>query len=238
MPLIVNRRLFIYLFFGFIFTLVIGIVSHEWGHWITSRYLGFKTSRLCYAYTSYCGFNEKFRRYMVIFKQYTDEIHYNQDFPLKQEFETLTRQTSKEWSMIETGGLLLTLLTGTTGFLLIIRIRKKFIEAIQLTVGQWLLVFLSLFWFREIALLIAAVISLSAGNLHYIACDFKLARTLHWPTWSIVIVTGLTGLIISCMVVFRFIPARQRFTFIMAGLTGGLTGAYLWLVLIGPKIMP
>ena len=100
------------------------------------------------------------------------------------------------------------------------------------------MVFLSLFWLREIFDVVVALIRKSTGRAWMEGDEFLMARNLGWPTWSIFTVTSIVSLLVLWVVIFRFIPARQRLTFIIAGFSGGLTGAYLWLVLLGPKLMP
>jgi hypothetical protein len=50
--------------------------------------------------------------------------------------------------------------------------------------------------------------------------------------------TALIGIIILAVVIFKFIPIKQRLTFMAAGLAGGVTGFVLWLILFGKMIMP
>ena len=237
-PIYFNGRLFTFLFIGFIIATVAGTLSHECGHWLMSRYYGFKKSRITYANTSYCGFNEKFLREVSIYKQYPNEIHQHLNFPLKDEYDTLRKETSKEWMIIQVAGPLQTMFTGTIGLLLLFLYRKKIVGAERLFFSQWLLVFLSLFWLREIFNLVTAVVLLLTGRIRMHGDEFVLAKHLDWNPWSISVVAGIASLCVLWLVIFKVIPAKQRFTFIIAGLTGGLSGAYLWLILLGPRLMP
>lgn len=68
--------------------------------------------------------------------------------------------------------------------------------------------------------------------------EFILAKALHWNPWSIYLAAGILSAIILGLIVFKFIPLKQRLTFLLAGLAGGLAGAYIWEVLLGPRLMP
>ena len=46
------------------------------------------------------------------------------------------------------------------------------------------------------------------------------------------------GAIICAIVIFKFVPLRQRLTFILAGLAGGGAGAVLWFISLGPRLLP
>lgn len=46
------------------------------------------------------------------------------------------------------------------------------------------------------------------------------------------------GIVILAVVIFKFIPIKQRLTFMAAGLVGGVTGFVFWLILFGKIIMP
>ena len=65
-----------------------------------------------------------------------------------------------------------------------------------------------------------------------------MARYFGLPEATIVTITALAGAIILFTVIFKFIPIAQRFTFILAGLFGGIAGYLLWFGGLGEMIMP
>jgi hypothetical protein len=238
LPKVFDPRLFLFLFVGFVFAVVAGTLSHEYSHWLMSRHYGFKKSRVTYANTSYCGFNEKILREDSIYKQYPNEIRGNLDFPFKEEYGSLRKETSKEWMCIHVAGPLQTMLTGTIGLLLLFRCRKKNVGAERLSFGQWMLVFLSLFWLREL-LTLASAVSLSLQyKMRMNHDEFAIARYLHWNPWMLAGAAATFALLGFWLVTFRFVPGKQRLTFIIAMFTGGITGVYLWFGLLGPKLLP
>jgi hypothetical protein len=55
---------------------------------------------------------------------------------------------------------------------------------------------------------------------------------------TVISVTGFMGALVLAIIIFKIIPSAQRLTFIVAGLTGGMAGYVLWLVVFGKCIMP
>lgn len=203
MSLIINKKLLIVLLLSFIFTTIIGTLSHECGHYIAATLMGIK-AHISYGMTSF--------------------IHYSKNV------------SSNEWLWIIVAGPLQTMLTGTVGFLLLFKFVKP---TSNLSFTQWILVFLALFWLRQPANLFSGIANLLAtGNYPQNGDEIKLSRHFNIPGLAISIVTAIIGIIISTIVVFKFVPVNQRFTFILAGITGGLIGAFVWLCWLGPVIMP
>jgi len=140
LPIIFNKRIFPFLFFGFVLPVVAGTLSHECGHWLMSRYYGYSKSHIGYAYTV-LGSNDVQARYDSIRKQYAVEIQNNVDFPLKKEYEFLKKEATKEEMIITAAGPFETILAGTTGFLFLFLFRKKHANKERLFFWQWIIVF-------------------------------------------------------------------------------------------------
>lgn len=149
LPLIFDKRLFVYLFFGFIIAVVAGTLSHECGHWLAARYFGFRYARINYAFTMYGKANDRWLSIDTISKRYNNEIDNKLNFRLKNEFDKLKEHHSMSGFLMSAAGPRQTILTGTTGLILLFIFRRKFIYKDQLSSGQWLLVFLSLFWLSD-----------------------------------------------------------------------------------------
>ena len=239
LPLIFHRRLFLFLSLGFILAVVAGVLSHECGHWFMSRCFGFKDQHIGYNYTDYGNPDDHwFKRDSILRHDYR-EFKNNTDFPAKGQYLKLAGEREHDYFLITAGGPLQTMLAGTIGLILLFLYRRKPANTDRLSFAQWSMVFLSLFWLREIFDTAVAIIRKCEGRRWWMKGDeFKMARSLEWPTWSIFTTTSIVSLLVLWVVLFRFVPAKQRLTFIIAGFTGGLTGAYLWLVLLGPKLMP
>jgi hypothetical protein len=238
LPIVFHKRLFFCLFIGFILAVVAGVLSHESGHWIAGRYFGFKDQHIGYNYTSPGKPNETWLRRDSILRAQNADYKSGADFGGKQEYQKILSEQDYNYFLITAGGPLQTMIAGTIGLLLLLLYRRKFSNTSNLSFTQWVMVFLSLFWLRELFDVVVAIIRKCAGHAWMEGDEFKMANALNWPTWSIFTTTSIVSLLVLWVVVFRFIPAKQRLTFIIAGFTGGLTGAYLWLVLLGPKLMP
>jgi hypothetical protein len=143
----------------------------------------------------------------------------------------------KNGLFISIGGPLQTMLTGTIGLTLLFLRRKKFNLEQNLSWGQWALIFITLFWLRQSTNMIMSIPGLLAGRLLG-GDEFRIAYLLRWPLSSISVVTGLIGLLVLATVILRFIPQKHRVTFMLAGLAGGVTGFWLWLIKLGPVLMP
>jgi hypothetical protein len=204
----IHWRLFLYLCLGFIAATIIGTLSHEFGHFLAARSMGFD-ARINYAMA-------------WLTDQGSDRI-----------------MTDREDFLFILGGPLQTLLTGTTGLVLLVLFRRSFFAAERLSFSQWLVVFLSLFWLRQVANLVGWLACyLKTGQFRCRADEIKLSEALHLPLWFLLVVTAIIGAIISVIVIFKFIPLRQRFTFILSGLVGGIVGFALWMGVLGEIIMP
>jgi hypothetical protein len=198
----IDKRLLFYLSLTFIGATVIGTVSHEFGHYLAARIMGFD-ARINYAMT-----------WLTSYKQ----MSFSQ----------------KVWFTL--AGPLQTMLTGTIGFIFLNSLPKP---TSRLSLGQWTLVFVTLFWLRQSANFVVGIGTyLLTGKKAENGDEIRLSYYLNWPEWSIVSVTGLVGFIVLAFVLFKFIPKSLRLTFILSGLIGGISGYILWLVYFGKLIMP
>jgi len=73
---------------------------------------------------------------------------------------------------------------------------------------------------------------------HFFGDEFAIDWHFHLPMGTIWIITAAIAVAVLLLIVFKFIPVKQRFTFITAGLAGGVTGYLFWLVWFGKLIMP
>lgn len=198
----IDKRLFFILSVSFVFATVIGTLSHEFGHFILARIMGFH-STLHYAMT---------------------ELGSNKPMTVKQEF----------WIIL--AGPLETMITGTVGFILLYKSHR---QTTKLSIGEWVLVFLTLFWLRESANFVVGLgFYFAKGILAQNGDEVRLSEFLNWSDWSILSATALIGFVVLAFVIFKIIPRFQRLTFILAGLIGGITGYLFWLVYFGKMIMP
>lgn len=207
-PLHIALRPGLLLMLAFIATTITGTILHECGHYLAARSIGLEAS-IHYAYTSYSA-PEHFHR----------QSHFIQAIPML-------------------GGPLQTMGTGLIGFILVYYDQRKSKNRYPLQFKQWVYVFLALFWLRQSANGLLWMAGKFYGkNIQKNADEVLLAQHFGLPDWGILVPAALTGLFISLYVIFRYIPFKQRTTFILAGLCGGILGYYLWMEVIGSSILP
>ena len=202
-----DRKLFIYLSLVFIIMTVIGTVSHEYGHYISAKILGFN-SRINYGMTML-------------------ENNPNKSMSRKEAF------------LFTLGGPIQTILTGTLGIILLYVYRKTFYQIEKLFIFQWTIIFMSLFWLRQVCNLFTWILFYFINGKFGVRGDeIKLAKYLELPNWSILLLTALIGGLVLSIVILKFIPKKVRLTFIVSGLFGGISGYILWLRIFGKIVMP
>jgi hypothetical protein len=221
---------------AFIVFTVVGTLSHEYGHIVVAKYLGYET-RLHYGSMNY---DNKLQDQIdeIYFRNETSILN-EKPFPEKKLHEKLILKSFYDMLAVRIGGPVQTILTGTIGFILLLFRRKKILEN-GMKILDWLYVFLSLFWLREVFNLTMSVASaLLNGKKNYFGGDErKIAIMLEIPQGSIAIPLALIGLLIALFVIFRIIPKEQRLVFISSGFLGGIAGFILWMRILGPIVMP
>lgn len=208
MDLKIDLKLLIFLILGFILATVIGTVSHEYGHYLPAEAYGLE-AKVHYGYTTWSKPSDNF----------------------------LLKNSAYFW--ITLVGPLQTMLVGIIGMILICKNRISFRNVALLSVKQWIIIFATLFLLRFSFNFLSSIPSwIVRGKLIGRSDEIKIARYLEWPTWSVSLFFASIGFIILVWIVFYVVPIKQRFTFILAGLIGGISGFVLWLDLFGKIIMP
>lgn len=155
--------------------------------------------------------------------------HFSPDQNMSQEHEF--------WIVL--GGPALTILAGTIGFAIILIYRKSYRIAEKLSPTQWFLIFIALFWLRQLSNFTLQLFGyFRNGEFSSASDEMKLDRYLNFQPLSISTASALCALGVLITICFKFIPANDRFTFILAGIIGGFSGYYLWMQLIGKLILP
>ncbi len=72
------------------------------------------------------------------------------EFSFRKRYKTLNGIYNKKDFISRLWGPLQSMITGTIGFLLILIYRKQFSQKETLSIVQWFLIFISLFWLREV----------------------------------------------------------------------------------------
>lgn len=239
MKLLFSVRNFIFFSIAFILFTLIGTLSHEYGHILVAKSLGYKTT-LHYGSMSYQKYNTNINDTIIkIFERNKFAIKNKKEFPEKVRFYSLVKKQQNDSFLISLGGPIQTMLTGIIGFLLLY-IRNK-ITTINFSKIDWLYVFLALFWLRQLFNPIYSFLRRLINNkASYFGRgdETEIAEFLNIPKGTFDVIFGLSGLIISLFVIFKFIPLKYRLTFVISGLIGGSLGFYIWMYKIGPIILP
>ncbi len=227
---------FFYFFLSFVLFTTIGTLSHEFGHIAVAKYYGYKTS-LHYGSMNY---KTNFEVELIkLYKKYKFDPNKSIPYELEKEHNKLIEKYKKESLYVSMGGPLQTMITGLFGCLLLYIRRNKQIES-GFNLIDWIAVFLSLFWLRELFNLISSLaygMMLQHGK-YFGGDEYRISKKLNLWEGTIPVVLGLLGLVISLIVVFKIVPFNLRFTFIISGLIGGITGLYLWMDVFGPWLLP
>jgi hypothetical protein len=229
-------KLSFFLTLTFILMTAAGTVMHEFGHYSVSKLLGYQAS---INYRSSTHWSVERNEYLEnVYKNFSKEIKYNINFPGKDEYlNKITRFTSDDfWILL--AGPLQTMVTGTIGLILLLIFRKKYITSDKVYIFGWVLIFIALFWLRQVANLFSTVLTfMSKGHVLGTGDEMRLTAYLDLNIWSIQIITGLVGIGILG-IILRILPKPLILSFLISGLAGGLLGYYLWLVRFGKYIMP
>jgi hypothetical protein len=225
------------IYFTFILFTTIGTLSHEFGHFIVGRYLGYE-STIHYGFTK-SGDNPLLEsKGDSIYQRNKEAIQAQRDYPDKPKMLKLFKINTDNHFWIISGGPFSTMLTGTIGLVLIIFIRKKHQFASKLS--HWLCLFFALTWGRQPTNLLAWILgkpingsSVSNGD------EIKLAKYyLEIPDGTIIWITGILGLFVGGYVILKFVPRDKLITFLISGFLGGVSGIILWLKILGPIVLP
>lgn len=232
------KYLFLFIFCFIIFT-VIGTISHEFGHIIVAKNLGYKT-KLHYGSMSFKEQNNlENQKIIELFKKNEIAIKNNIDFDDKKQFEKLVMNQKNNSLLIDLGGPIQTVFTGLFGFIFLI-FRLKY-NKYKFSNFDWFLVFLSLFWLRQV---FNPIISISRrfirgkGNYFGRSDETQISQFFELPKGTLDIILGFIGLLICSYVILVLIPKENRFTFLISGLIGGSLGFYIWMYKIGPILLP
>lgn len=227
--IVFDCKLFIGLAVTFLAFTVVGTLSHECGHALVARAYSYNAS-VHYGYTRF-GHSAKEDRIDSILNR-AEREHDNATS------DRIERMISKQGLFITWGGPLQTMLTGTAGLLLLLFYWKHFRRQERLNAREWLILFLALFWLRQLANFVVGIgYWLIRGHRSMGSDEATLEFKYHLPAGMISILTSAIALAVFSLV-FYAVPRRQRLTFMSAGAAGGVAGYLLWLEWLGPVIMP
>ncbi|MEQ6124189.1 hypothetical protein AAON49_08325 [Pseudotenacibaculum sp. MALMAid0570] len=233
----VNGKYSAFVIIGFILFTIIGTISHEYGHIVVAKSLGYKTT-LHYGSMNYKD-SDLYKKLGEIYNENKIAIENKSFFDKKAEYEKGIKKIKSDRLFIAIGGVLQTILTGTIG-LIILCYRRRKIEKDRLRLIDWLAIFLSLFWLRQVFNIVISITNeIFSPNGNYFGGDEKkIAELLGLWDGTVACALGIIGVAIFLFIVFKVISRPLRLTFILSGLIGGVLGFILWMKILGPLILP
>lgn len=234
----------------FILFTAIGTISHEYGHIIMAKAYGHSTV-LHYASMNYypAGYlNDEDHKKLLELNEKNEgieKIDWTED-DRRESFErnkALDTKYHDEWRKgllwIRAAGPIQTMLTGILGLFLLIY-RRVEIRATGLKTLDWLAVFLSLFWLRQVFNVLHSLVReiISPDGAFFNGDEYYLSRDLGIWNGSISLATAIIGAVVASIVIFVFVPKKLRLSFIASGIIGSLIGFKLWMDILGPVLLP
>ena len=237
-------KFFLIIFLAFILFTIIGTLSHELGHIAVAKYFGYETT-LDYgsmAYSKDFSNDEDVKKIKKISKEYIDSDYEEWPEDVKLKVEDLDEIIMSKYPYNETykfqdlgiaiGGPAQTLFTSFVGLLILFLRRNK--QNNGFNMFDWLAVFMSLFALREVFNFLQAFYSfMFYSQSNFSGDEFEISRLIGFNEWIVPSLTLVLGVLISCYVIFKVIPLKYRFTFILSGLCGGILGFTLWFEFLG-----
>ena len=232
---------------AFIFFTVVGTLTHEFGHIVVAEYLGYETE-LHYGSMQYDYPDIEKDPLVIELKKNTQDnaeaIQNKEDFdelPRRKELFKILKEKypypKSHAAWITFGGPAQTLLTSFFGLFILFYRRSKAKE--YFVIMDWIGVFLALFALREIFNFVMVLFkTILNGDVASRNDEFRLSIYLELNQWTIPTIALIIGTIICTYVVFRVIPLKYRFTFLIAGFVGGILGFFIWLRWLGPVVLP
>lgn len=232
-----KSKYFLFILSGFILFTIIGTLSHELGHWTAAKMLGFD-ARINYKSSNYDD-SERIDQLYNLYQKKIASDQSNTFFEQEEEYNALKKETERDDLIIALAGPLQTIIVGSLGFIwLIVRRNKR--KNHHLNTIDYLAIFLSLFWLREVfnpILSIGQAILLN-GSSYFGGDEYYIAKFLGLSDGAIALPLALIGSLLSYIVVYKIIPKPKRSTFIDAALIGGIMGYILWMKILGPILLP
>ena len=140
--------------------------------------------------------------------------------------------------LITIAGPLETITVGFFGFFFLIK-RRKNRQLKRFNFLDWLAVFLSLFWLRQVFNFSSSLIrSVITGELRFGGDEAKISKMLNTYSGTFGIITGAIGIIISYYVIFKFLKNTDRYNLLIGGFLGSIIGYIVWFQILGKIILP
>lgn len=229
-----SKKYFITFIIAFILITPIGTISHELGHLFVAKSLGYNTTL---HHSSVNWDNELLKNLKTQYEKFKLQIENDLPFEGQQEYEINIKVLNREKLLMLLGGVAQTIIFGLVAFLLLLY--RVFIKKKNFTSIDWLLSFVSLFWIREPANLVLSIIKgiKLKNNIYFYGDEAKIAKLLGLHEGFLLLPLTIIAILISLMIL-KIIPNNRKKEFIIAALIGCPIGYVLWMIIIGPIILP
>tara|TARA_B100001146_G_C16121572_1_gene408265 strand:- start:124 stop:822 length:699 start_codon:yes stop_codon:yes gene_type:complete len=225
---------------------VIGTLSHELGHITMAELLG-NDAKLFYGSMTSApeGYweDEDVIAFQKFFEDNREKLEANpteREKLLEPYFKPIEEKYPRNPSrsiLITIGGPLQTILTSIIGLFMLYFRKSK--HKSEFKVLDWLGVFLALFILREVFNGVQGLLVEVFGKVEFYAGDeFGISKYLGWNVWALPSIMMIIGTAVSVYIIFKVISIQYRFSFILAGLVGGLSGFAIWFGYLGPILLP
>lgn len=232
---ILYKRMLFLLSGCFILLTILGTITHEYGHIAVAKCLGYQNT-LHYASMEWS--NNLKSDVLKTYDRYRFEIENNLPFKHKNEYVIKIKKINTDELFITLGGVLLTVFIGTAGFVILL---FQYYKAINTTsFMKWGLIFLSLFWSREVFNFFKGIINgifFNKGN-YFWGDELKISNHFGCYEGTFSIISGSIGLCIISFLILKIVPLKYRLTFIFSGVLGSISGYIIWMIILGPMILP
>ena len=215
-----DKKLTIKLFFAFVLTIIIGTITHEAGHYYTSKALGYD-AYFAYGMVYTTGFNKEAS------KVWEEE----RENPNMERINIYQKKRNK----IMLGGPLTSIFIGLAGtlFLLIKRTKDK-----SKSLLTWIIIFFSLFILRCVYIGLCGLNKLFSQTINLKSDEEKIFWHYEIDMQTGFILLALLPLPLVLFTLKKWLTKKEWVSFLVAGALGIPAGFYLWYVVLGPVLLP
>lgn len=241
---------FLLVFFIAMVAYVTVVVSHESGHYVAAKSMGYAHARIHSTHTD-TGANPVIEEYKTILNRNRQALKTDEPFPEKDRLLQLNARVNKMADSVKAnnynigkgalfiyaGGPLVTILIGIAGILILFFKSAKLRYDTQPVVWQWVIVFAFLTWIKPVYELAGGLIfQLAKGHADILTDEYKISSLLGIYPWTINIIEALISVFVLKKI-FSFIPPDQKGNILVGGVSGGIAG-YIFMHFVGPVILP
>tara|TARA_R110002072_G_scaffold150258_1_gene298547 strand:- start:2316 stop:3083 length:768 start_codon:yes stop_codon:yes gene_type:complete len=226
----VHRRRLVGIFAIFVVFGLLGTPAHELGHYAVAGAFG-QSAHLSYGWVIWDG--DPADQALLQRGSAWEREHPERAFPEAAPLAAARDRGARQDLWISAGGPLQNALCGSVGLLWLLLLG---VEG-RRTWRGWLATLTALFWSREPFVLVVGALGAAGGNPPLQEDELRIALSLGWPTWSVLIPAGLVGFAV-CVAVIALQPKKRRWHVLGAGPLGCLVGVVIWYAWLGPLLLP